>query len=109
MIKDFKIIGALNNSVLFSGKIGIYVASSPLIKSFTNNYNNLSNLEFPYFGKVSQSESEIDFQNTIPNFDTDTYGKGAYLISPVNLRGKGQNGVNIGAEVLYQYINGKIT
>ena len=105
---DFAINGDLRNSVLFTGETGIYVSSSPLIKSFTNKYNNVSvsTVSTPYSGSVSQGNGEAAIQGIIPSYDTSKYGKGAYLIRPENLKGKGDAGTDIGAEVLYQYING---
>lgn len=44
-----------------------------------------------------------------PAYDTDTYGKGAYLMIPNALKGQGENGADIGAEILYQYVDGKLT
>ncbi|MCJ7739934.1 hypothetical protein MUP32_01275 [Candidatus Microgenomates bacterium] len=44
------------------------------------------------------------------NWDTNQWGDGAYLIaSKTNLKGIGENGKNIGADVIYQYENGVIT
>ncbi|MDR4506274.1 MAG: hypothetical protein MRK01_15990 [Candidatus Scalindua sp.] len=103
---DFQIRGVLRNSVLLSGDVGIKITSSPLIKSFTNKYNNLCSLAIPYSGRASQGAGEAAIKDTIPSFDTVKYGKGAYLIRPANLKGKGENGADIGAEILYQYIDG---
>ncbi|MDR4506278.1 MAG: hypothetical protein MRK01_16015 [Candidatus Scalindua sp.] len=106
--RDFEVRGVFRNSVLFSGDVGIKVTSSPLIGSFTNKYNNLSSITNPYAGIASQGWGEGNIEGVIPDYSTSKYGKGAYLIRPVNLRGKGENGSDIGAEVLYQYIDGTL-
>ena len=48
--------------------------------------------------------------NTLdPGYNTAAYGKGAYLMVPTALKGKGMKGGNIGAEVLYRYHDGVLT
>lgn len=44
-----------------------------------------------------------------PDYNTSAYGYGAYLMVPAALKGEGENGTNIGAEVLYEYENGILT
>jgi len=48
-------------------------------------------------------------QTIYPNYDTSTYGNGAYLIPPSNLSAAGSGGGPIGATVLYEYQNGTLT
>jgi hypothetical protein len=59
-----------------------------------------------HFCDDSQHATE---NNKNPNFDTATYGYGAYLMRPSALKGLGENGADIGAEVLYQYKDGVLT
>ncbi|MDA8387663.1 MAG: right-handed parallel beta-helix repeat-containing protein [Nitrospiraceae bacterium] len=44
-----------------------------------------------------------------PGYDTARYGRGAYLIVPPALRGRGEGGADIGASVLYRYMGGVLT
>lgn len=46
-----------------------------------------------------------------PNFDTSTYGQGAYFFIPPSspLKNAGESGEDIGANILYQYENGTLT
>lgn len=44
-----------------------------------------------------------------PNYNTSVYGYGAYLMVPAALKGGGENGTSIGAEILYEYENGILT
>ena len=44
-----------------------------------------------------------------PAYDTEDYGKGAYLMVPEALKGRGQGGADIGASILYQYRDGVLT
>jgi len=46
---------------------------------------------------------------TNPNYNTSTYGLGAYLMVPTALKGQGQGGADIGASVIYEYANGVLT
>jgi hypothetical protein len=59
------------------------------------------------FDGTSQGIGEVI--NINPNFNTAVYGKGAYLIRPDSLKGYGNGGGDIGAEVLYKYNNGILT
>ena len=44
-----------------------------------------------------------------PGYPTSTYGYGAYLMAPSALKGKGASGSDIGADVIYEYVNGSLT
>jgi len=72
----------------------------------SNSYNNLYNNSKGNYVGLSQGIGEI-FIN--PNYDTITYGKGAYLMIPPALKGQGESGADIGAEVLYRYQDGVLT
>ena len=44
-----------------------------------------------------------------PGYDTARYGRGAYLLVPPRLKGRGERGADIGAEVLYRTFYGQRT
>jgi hypothetical protein len=46
-----------------------------------------------------------------PGYDTLTYGRGAYLFVPPtsSLKGAGQGGADIGANIIYEYVDGQLT
>jgi hypothetical protein len=93
-----------NSSFFNSRSTAMYVdASGYGFTSFTNSYNNYYGNARNYGGKASRGASELLLN---PNYDTRTYGKGAYLMIPSVLAGKGEGGAGIGAEVLYRYQDG---
>ncbi len=104
----FETSGAIKNSVLMdSGRGGLYIDGSGTFGHYANTYNNsYNNVEANWKGAASQGTGEIEINS---NYDTTTYGNGAYLMVPNALKGQGENGGNIGAEVIYQYENGKLT
>ena len=67
--------------------------------------NNLYKVGTAYVS-TSQGTGEISIE---PGYNATKYGKGAYLMRPSKLRGKGQNGGDMGAEVLYRYVDGKLS
>ena len=80
--------------------------------SNTHTYNNIKN--YTSVGETGDSTEYCDGSGCgnagiTPNYDTSTYGNGAYLIVPSNLKGKGAGGADIGATVLYRYVNGSLT
>jgi chitodextrinase len=97
------IIGSVTNSSIYNtAGYGFYRADSTLNHRYNNLYaNSLRN----YYG-TSAGVEEI---NINPPYDNATYGKGAYLMIPSALLGKGEGGANIGAEVLYRYQDGTLT
>ena len=104
---DFAIKGDVRNSVFVNHNQGFNVVNNGgHLTGFTNDYNNLYNIANPYYNLAQPGPNAISIA---PGFDTATYGKGAYLIVPTALKGRGGNGTNIGAEVLYRYQNGVLT
>ncbi len=105
---DFEVKGDLRSSIILSGGIGLYIRLSPNFISFTNEYNDLYGLSTSYANAASQGTGEISVD---PSFDISKYGKGSYLfipnISPVKTAG--ENGNQMGAEVLYRYKDGVLT
>jgi len=105
--QNWAIKGFVKNSSFLFGDVGIQNDSTSCgLVSFNNLYNNLYNFSRPYLQGASLGLGEISVD---PNYSTSTYGNGAYLKKPSNLIGKGENGENIGAEVLYRYVNGELT
>lgn len=97
------IIGSLKNSSIINSTTGINQAHySNINVNLEHRYNNFYNVTSLYSG-TSAGIGEISLN---PNYDITKYGKGAYLFTPSALIGKGENGGNIGAEVLYQTVNG---
>jgi hypothetical protein len=95
--------------------------------SVTNTYNNYDGIASGanYSGEASQGRGE---QTLNPNYNTVTYGYGAYLMDPSNLGGSGASGTgatfygynnangatftpanNIGSNIIYEYVNGVLT
>ncbi len=104
---DYMINSTVKNSSILSADRGYSKDSSPYVNSFSHIYNNLYGTSLCYYGT---SEGTGERCNSLkPKYDVSTYGKGAYLIRPSNLRGKGENGADIGAEVLYRYQNGVLS
>jgi len=96
---NFEIRGDVTNSVFLNFTQGFNVSNNGRhLIGFTNDYNNLYNITNPYVNDVKEGPNNL---RIIPAFDTATYGKGAYLMVPSALKGKGENGEDIGAEVLY--------
>ncbi|MBA4374489.1 MAG: hypothetical protein C0402_16690 [Thermodesulfovibrio sp.] len=91
-----------NNSYL-TGSNGISAVTSA---SLTSRYNNFYSVTTQYSGNVLNRAGD---RNIIPSYDTFTYGKGAYLMVPAALKGQGEGGAGIGAEVLYRYQDGVLT
>lgn len=76
--------------------------------TITADYNNFSDIRIGQTygsGKIINNNPKT----ITPNYNTTKYGKGAYLFVPSTLRGKGEGGTDIGAEVLYCYQNGVLT
>ncbi len=106
---DFEVYGTLKNTaIISSGGYGIYLdANSDGSPILFNNFNSLyNNSSGNYGGNANAGSYDVYIS---PNYDTTTYGKGAYLMVPDTLKGRGENGEDIGAEILYQYVNGELT
>jgi hypothetical protein len=73
--------------------------------SVSSNFDNIYQCVPAIGGNVSAANTK-----TInPNYDTTTYGNGAYLMPPPALKGNGAGGTDIGANVIYEYQNGVLT
>jgi hypothetical protein len=89
---------SITNSVFLNNGTAIVSDSG---HSYSDFYGNTSN------GTILTSTDE----QVSPGYDTTTYGKGAYLFIPQTsiFKGAGVNGVDIGANILYDYVNGQLT
>jgi len=109
-IKDFYPVGIggiFKNSSILNALGGItYYNSIPGFTGLTHKYNSFYNVTPIYLGDASQGVGETTIN---PFYPTATYSKGAYLFVPPALKGKGENGADIGAEVLYRYQDGVLT
>jgi hypothetical protein len=104
---NFAIKGDVRNSVFVNHNQGFNVVNNGgHLSGFTNDYNDLYNITNPYYNLAQPGLNEISIE---PGFDTVKYGKGAYLMVPSALKGKGENGADIGAEIIYQYENRTLT
>jgi hypothetical protein len=97
------VIGNVTNSSLYgSAGYGFYRVDSTLNHSYNNLYSNAS-------GDYNGTTAGTGEKTLNPAYDTATYGKGAYLMVPTALQGQGESGADIGAEVLYRYVDGVLT
>ncbi|MFA6257798.1 MAG: peptidoglycan-binding protein [Candidatus Paceibacterota bacterium] len=95
-------ISATNNSFL-SSATGVRTGNGGAL---TSRYNNFSAIGTQYSGTINDKMGD---KTLAPVYNTAAYGKGAYLMPSSSLNGQGENGVNVGAEILYQYQNGQKT
>lgn len=100
--------GTVKNSSFLNGGTGISKAltGDKAGTSITSRYNNFYNVSTQYSGTVLDKTGDAI---TNPVYDTATYGKGAYLMVPTALVGQGEAGEDIGAKVLYRYVDGTLT
>ncbi|MFH1320148.1 MAG: hypothetical protein ABII90_05770 [Bacteroidota bacterium] len=75
--------------------------------SVIHTYNNIYNTTYCY--KYTDPGEGDRCNSTNPEYDTSTYGKGAYLMVPTALQSVGEGGGKVGAEVLYRYQEGTIS
>jgi hypothetical protein len=97
----------VKNSSFNNGTYGLYKTESGYVLAFNHSYNNLYGMTTCYSGTTQGTGENCKTLN--PSYDTATYGKGAYLMVPTALKGKGEGGADVGAEVLYRYVDGKLT
>src|SRR6266487_4064517 len=65
-----------------------------------------------FYGNTSNGTALVATDKQVnPGYDTTTYGRGAYLFVPNNspLKGAGANGADIGANIIYEYVDGQLT
>ncbi|MEZ4270304.1 MAG: hypothetical protein R3C68_02345 [Myxococcota bacterium] len=90
----------------------VAVTSDPEIINIDHGFVAWLDVNTPYSGTVA-GNNDIDLCNDLflctPPFDEQVYGKGAYLIAPDVLAVRGENGTQIGANVLYRYENRLLT
>jgi hypothetical protein len=100
----------IRNSIFVSSKKGFdntgwRVTDGSYFGGLTHEFNVLFQVDTPYI-KATKGTGEISIA---PQFNTAKYGKGAYLIAPKVLSDKGENGTQMGAQILYRCVNGKLT
>jgi len=90
---------SLTNSVLLNDTEAIHGGDPG--HSYVDFYGNSSNGV-----TLGATDKTVD-----PGYDTATYGRGAYLFVPSSstLKGAGSNGADIGANIIYEYVNGLLT
>ena len=93
---------ATNNSYN-TGALGLSAVNSA---SITSKYNNFSSVTTLYSSSVLNKTGD---KTVSPFYEAATFGYGAYLMVPQPLQGQGENGADVGAEVLYQYQDGVVT
>jgi len=91
----------IKNCNLSGGGTGLYSTGT-----LQNTYDNYYALSRNYGGNAAAGTGD---QILNPAYDTTTYGKGAYLMVPTALQGRGEGGADIGAEALYGYQDGTLT
>lgn len=92
---------------------GIYASSDGENRVSAHRFNNFYDVKTCLWNMKLMTPPGLDPTercNTVnPGYDIPTYGKGAYLMVPKALRGKGEGGTDIGADVLYRYQDGALT
>ena len=101
--ENMKSRAIVRNNVLLNSRVGLdnNTRYDPcgLLASYENEYNVFHNVSTPYQNVVAGTGDRV----LDPNYDVNKYGKGAYLMRPVALKGLGKNGADVGAEVLFRY------
>jgi len=75
-------------------------------RGVANTYNIYYGYNRDYYMNAVKGKGEKTLN---PGYDPGRFGKGAYLMIPAALQGKGEGGADIGAEVLYRYQDGVLT
>ncbi|MDA8389004.1 MAG: hypothetical protein M0Z58_10150, partial [Nitrospiraceae bacterium] len=80
----------------------------------SHDYNNFYNMyggygPLAFASKMSPPDLNTHEIQADPGYPTSTYGYGAYLMAPSSMQGKGSGGTDIGANVIYEYVNGSLT
>ena len=103
---DYEVSCVFKDSVLLHARTGVRVTGgNPRATRLEHRSNNLFHVTTRYQGTLPGAG---DTPND-PKFDPATYGRGAYLKRPRAPRGPGQTGGDVGAEILYRYVDGKLT
>ena len=109
----FQIAGTLRNSSFRTSGTGLYwLTADTEFAGLTHTYNNYYGLGADFGGNSTDDPTEYCAANTNaidPAYNTATYGNGAYLLVPAALQGQGASGANVGAKVIYRYVDGTLT
>ncbi|MEZ4272383.1 MAG: hypothetical protein R3C68_13450 [Myxococcota bacterium] len=103
---DFEMNAVVRNVNLAFAAQGVEITDSPLIRSIDIDFTNIFTVTTPYTARAMQMANDTSIN---PMYDVNRYGRGAFLLSPPDLAGLGEEGTTIGAEVLYRYENGCLT
>ena len=103
-----------DNSVI-NASYGFKLVGGTLAHTY-NNYYNMTHAPTIFDGLTgdttefcNDSTGGCTSNGINPVYDTATYGNGAYLMVPTALQGQGESGGDIGAKVLYRYVDGVLT
>ena len=98
-----------NNSFL-NLSTGLYTSGSNPNYILAHDYNNFFNVSSILYGSHINPDNINTHETSYnPGYDISTYGLGAYLMVPSTLKGIGYGGADIGASILYEYVNGAPT
>jgi hypothetical protein len=111
---DFECNGSLKNSSILTANEGLEITdldpTDDCIETWTHDYINIYDCNTNYVGNDGKHTEGANSTTIDPNYGTDTYGDGAFLMaSQCDLAGTGESGADMGAEVLYQYEDGELT
>lgn len=104
---DYIVSGTYKNSSVYnSSRDGMDLEPHALVGKVISDYNNINASGESNWEDVSNGTNSISIS---PSYNTATYGNGAYLMAPTALKGHGEGGADIGAEILYRYEDGVLT
>ena len=103
----------VKNSSFYNVGAGIYASGSGENTVTSHRYNNFYNTQTCLGNMQQMTPPYLDptekCNDINPRYATGKLGKGAFLMVPAALKGKGENGADIGASVLYRYQDGVLT
>jgi hypothetical protein len=107
--------GTMTNMAIVNSQTGVSGGTKVITNSvFANNGSALSGSVSgsynDFYGNGSNGTTLGSTDSTAnPNYNTATYGRGAYLMPAPALLGKGSGGADVGAHIIYQYDHGSLT
>jgi hypothetical protein len=111
--------GTITNSVFVGSNIAVnkqgtsgtpIINNSVMLNNGTAFVGSTSRSYVDFYGNTSNGVTVGGTDRTInPAYDTGTFGTGAYFFVPPALKGQGSGGADIGANIIYQYVNGVLT
>lgn len=95
----YNIYSTVRNSSIVNSSVGLSSSNyAGITVGMEHRFNNFWNVTQRYGGTISTGANETAIN---PVYDTAQYGNGAYLFVPAALKGKGESGVDIGADLRY--------